>query len=108
MRTTTHCSENDAYGRVSRLASNVAAWPTLADSFLYQPATEQRYAWRFGNGTARTYTHDSDRRLTLLAGTSLHSLSYGWNTTDTLASLTDNVYPALNAGFGYDANDRLA
>ena len=99
----------DPYGRLSSVGSNLSApWSTLADAFLYQPATEQRYAWRFGNGTARTYTHDSDRRLTLLAGTSLHSLSYGWSTTDTLASLTDNIYPALNAGFAYDASDRLS
>jgi RHS repeat-associated protein len=34
-------------------------------------------------------------------------VSYGWNNTDTIASLTDNVYPALNASFGYDAADRL-
>ena len=72
-----------------------AAWPS-------------RYAWRFGNGQARTYTHDTDSCLTQLAGASLHSLSYGWNNTDTMASLTDAVYPALNAGFGYDPSDRLS
>ena len=74
---------------------------------MYQPATERRYAWRFGNGQARTYTHDTDSRLTQLAGASLHSLSYGWNNTDTMASMTDAVYPALNASFGYDPSDRL-
>jgi RHS repeat-associated protein len=98
----------DGYGRLSSLSSNLGgAWSTLADSFLYQPATAQRYAWRFGNGQARTATHDTDRRLTQLAGASVHNVSYGWNNTDTIASLTDNVYPALNAGFGYDTKDRL-
>ena len=46
--------------------------------------------------------------MTQLASPGAHSLSYGFNTTDTLASLTDNLYAPLNAGFGYDANDRLA
>jgi RHS repeat-associated protein len=98
----------DAYGRLAGITSNLGGtWATLASSFLYQPATERRYAWRFGNGQARTYTHDADSRLTQLAGASLHSLSYGWNNTDTMASLTDAVYPALNASFGYDPSDRL-
>jgi RHS repeat-associated protein len=98
----------DAYGRLSNVTSSLGgAWATLADSFLYQPATAQRYAWRFGNGQARTATHDTDRRLTQLAGASVHNLSIGWNNTDTIASLTDNVYASLNAGFGYDTTDRL-
>ena len=98
----------DVYGRLAHLGSNLGGtWATLANSFLYQPATDQRFAWRFANGMARTYTHDTDRRLTNLAGASVHGLSYGWNNTDTIASLTDNVYASLNAGFGYDANDRL-
>ena len=99
----------DATGRVSRVGSGLAGtWSTLADSFLYQPATERRYAWRYGNNLARMSTRDADRRVTALASPGAHSLAFGWNTTDTLASLTDNVYTTLNAGFGYDANDRLA
>ncbi len=79
-----------------------------ASSLRVQPAAwPGRYAWRFGNAQARTYTHDTDSRLTQLAGASLHSLSYGWNNTDTMASLTDAVSPALNASFGYDPSDRL-
>ncbi len=99
----------DVYGRLAGLYSNLGGtWSTLANSFLYQPATDIRYGWRFGNGLSRTYTHDTDSRLTQLAGAAVHNVSYGWNTTNTVASLTDNVYPALNASFGYDANDRLA
>lgn len=38
-------------GRLTRVASSLTGpWATLADNFLYQPATERRYAWRFGNG----------------------------------------------------------
>ena len=97
----------DAYGRVSRVASNVAGWATLADSFLYQPAIDQRYAWRFGNNLPRTLTQDTDGRLTALFSTGVHSLSYGWNTTNTMASLSDALFTTQSASFGYDANDRL-
>ena len=98
----------DTYGRVSRVASNVAGWATLADSFLYQPATEQRYAWRFGNNLPRTYTQDGDGRLTELFSSGAQSLTYGWNNTNTLASITDGVVAAQSSSFGYDANDRLS
>ena len=98
----------DAYGRLASAGSNLGGtWATLTDSFLNQPATDRRYAWRFGNGLSRTYTHDADGRLTQLAGAAVHSVDYGWNGTDTIATLTDNAYPTLSAGFGYDANDRL-
>jgi RHS repeat-associated protein len=90
------------------VASNVAGWSTLADSLLYQPATEVRYAWRFGNNLPRTFTHDTDGRLTALFSTGAHSLSYGWNATDMLASITDNLYSTQSASFGYDLVDRLA
>jgi RHS repeat-associated protein len=98
----------DAYGRLSRVASNVTGWATLADSFLYQPATEQRYAWRFGNNLPRTYTQDSDGRITALFSGSTQSLGYGWNNTNTLASITDYVTTSQTSSFGYDANDRLS
>ena len=100
----------DATGRVSRVASNVAAWPTQADSFLYQPASERRYAWRFGNNLPRTVTQDTDGRITQLASTGVQSLGYGFSTTNTntITSLTDNVYAGLNASLGYDSVNRLA
>jgi RHS repeat-associated protein len=79
----------------------------LADNFLYQPATEQRYAWRFGNSQARTFTTDVDGRLVQQAGSSVHGLAYGWNTTNTLQSITDNMYPSLSSSFTYDGVDRL-
>jgi YD repeat-containing protein len=52
----------DAYGRLARVGSNIAGWGTLADSFLHQPATDMRYAWRFGNNLPRTATpHPTNR-----------------------------------------------
>lgn len=98
----------DAYGRLSSVTSNLGGtWATLADSFLYQPATEQLYAWRFGNGQPRMLTLDTDGRLQRLASPGKHDLSFGYNVTDTIASATDNVYSSLSTSFGYDAVDRL-
>lgn len=98
----------DAQGRVSYIQGYVGgSWLTLADSFLYQPATEGVFAWRFGNGLSRTMKRDTDYRVEALAGSSAHNLTYGWNTTNTISSISDNIYPALNTGFAYDSNDRL-
>ena len=98
----------DAYGRLSGVSSNLGGtWARLADSFLHQPATERRYAWRFGNGLPRLMTLDTDSRVTQLTSPAVHSLGFGYFNTNTISSITDNVYPALNASFAYDANDRL-
>jgi RHS repeat-associated protein len=98
----------DAYGRLSRIASNLTGvWTTLADSFLYQPATERPYAWRFGNGLPRLITLDTDGRIQQMASQSAHNVSLAYNNTNTINSITDNVYPSLNSGMTYDAKDRL-
>jgi len=98
----------DAYGRVLTITSNLGGtWSTLADSFLYQPATDQVYAWRFGNGQPRMLTLDSDGRVQRIASPGKHDLSIGYNTTDTILSIADNVYLNLSSSFGYDNVDRL-
>lgn len=98
----------DAYGRLNRVSSNLSGvWATLASDFLYQPATDLRYAWRFGNGLPRLLTLDTDRRLTEVSTPNVHRLTFDWNPTNTIRSITDATYPALNASFGYDEVDRL-
>lgn len=98
----------DGYGRVSSVTSNLGGtWSTVADSFLYQPATELRYAWRFGNNLPRMVTLDADHRITQLSSGSAHSLMLSHSNVNTLSSITDNIYPAMTAGFGYDPVDRL-
>ena len=98
----------DAYGRVASVAGLVnGSWQTLANSFLYQLATDHRYAWRFGNGLPRTLTLDTDGRLAHIAGSSAHSLSFGYHTTNTIAGITDNVYGALSSSFSYDSKDHV-
>ncbi len=99
----------DAAGRLASIASNAGGvWSTMADSFLYQPATERRYAWRFGSQAATLMSHDVDSRLSQIYSPGLHLLTYGYHTTNTLQSISDGVYPAQSSTFGYDPNDRLA
>ena len=98
----------DAYGRLSSVSGWVnGSWQTLADSFLYQPATERRYAWRYGNGLARMVTLDTDGRTAALSSPGAHNLGLGYNNTDTISGVTDHLYGALNTSLAYDANDRL-
>jgi len=96
----------DGYGRVSGVTSNLA-WSTIADSMLYQPATGERYAWRFGSGVARLMYTDLDKRLSQLYTDGLQNHGFGFNTTDTIASLTNYTNGAMNTSYAYDAVDRL-
>lgn len=100
----------DGYGRLAAIKRLVGgAWETLADSFLYQPATDQRYAWRFGNGLPWMVTLDFDRRISKLASPGRHDLSLAYTPgTDTVASVTNAIYPTLNTSYTYDPVDRLA
>jgi RHS repeat-associated protein len=90
----------------------VAVWSdalaiTVADSFLYQPVSEQGYAWRFGNGLPRMLTFDSDGRLERTSTPGKHDVTFGHSKVDTISSFTNHLYPALSAAFDYDAVDRL-
>jgi RHS repeat-associated protein len=98
----------DNSGRLASITTNLGgASATVADSFLYQPATDTMYAWRFGNGLPRLVTLDADGRITQLDSQGAHSLSFGYTNVDTLGTLNNNVYPSQSATFGYDASDRL-
>lgn len=81
---------------------------TLADSFLYQPATDQVYGWRFANGLPRMITLDTDGRVQQISTPAKHSLTLGYNSVDAITSVTDNVIPALSAVYAYDRFDRLS
>ena len=99
----------DGSGRLSSITSNLGGtWSTVADSFLYEPASNRRYAWRFGNGLPKLTTLDADGRISQLASSSVHSLNFGYTNVNTISSKTDNVYSAMSASYGYDPADRLA
>jgi hypothetical protein len=81
---------------------------TLADSFLYQPATDTIYAWRFGNGLPRMITFDADSRIEKLDSPGKHSLTFAYSNVDTIKSISDNVYPLLtSSSVEYDTSDRI-
>ncbi|HEV6964929.1 MAG TPA: hypothetical protein VK305_05905, partial [Roseateles sp.] len=100
----------DAYGRLSKVLGNAGSGGfVVADSMLYQPATAQRYAWRFGNGLPHIATLDRDGRLAALNGGSAHGLQFTYTPNlDTIAGITDTVYgSSQSSSLGYDAQDRL-
>ena len=53
-------------------------------------------------------TQDTDARVTQLASPGVHGLSLAYFNTNTIQSITDNVYPALSSSFAYDSVDRLS
>jgi RHS repeat-associated protein len=98
----------DPYGRPSQLSSNLGGtWSVLADSFLYQPATDRLYAWRWGNNETHLTTLDYDGRVSQIASAAGLGLSYGYFDNSTIASVTDTLRPGVSGSYGYDANDRL-
>jgi len=101
--------EYDAVGRLSRITATIGGSSiTVADSFLYQPATDALFGWRWGNGRVRMVTSDTDGRLAELSSPGAHGLVLGYTPRlNTIESITDSAYPAQNASFQYDRNDRL-
>lgn len=99
---------HDAYGRLSGISSNhTGGWSTLASNFLYQPATDRRYAWRYGNGLPRLITLDTDNRVSQLDSQGAHKLSFDYNSNDTVWRINDLVFGSQTNTLSYDANDRV-
>lgn len=93
--------------RLSSISSNhTGSWTTIASNFLYQPATNQRYAWKFGNGLPRMMTQDSDGRVIQLDSQGVHQLVFSHNNTDTISGIADSIY-GTNVGYIYDAKTAL-
>jgi RHS repeat-associated protein len=97
-------------GRLSSINSNFSGvWSTLASAFLYQPATDQIYAWRFGNGLGRMATLDTDGRLAKLDSPGAHTLDYLYRPlSNDIQTVTNTLVPALNSTFAYDDKGSLA
>ncbi|GEM_PF-674141 len=99
----------DAYGRLASLRSNLAGtWATLASSFLYQPATDRLYAFRFGNGRPRMLTFNPDGLLQQVASPGTHRMDVAWWENDTISAINDAVYPAMSSSLYFDRADRLS
>lgn len=98
----------DGFGRLSQITSNHLGYSSvLVDKFLYQPATNQRYGWRFSNGLSRLFTLDVDSRLSQISSPGVHGLNFSYHATDTIQQIADSVYATQTSAFAYDAADRL-
>lgn len=98
----------DTAGRVNAVNSNLGGvWSTIANSFLYQPAQSQRYAWRFGNNLANLVTLDVDGRISQLSGQPVQNIGFGYNTQNNIVSRNDSIF-STSSGFDYDPAGRLA
>ncbi|NHZ38098.1 RHS repeat-associated core domain-containing protein [Massilia rubra] len=99
----------DAYGRLWRMRSTLGGkWATLTNGFIYQPATDRLYGWRFGNGLPRMLTFDQDGRLDQLATPGVHSLGFDYHPKGTISKVVDAVFPELTTDYGYDEASRLS
>jgi RHS repeat-associated protein len=74
---------------------------------LSAPATDRRYAWRFGNGLPRLITLDTDARVSQLDSLGAHKLSVDYNNTDTIWRINDFVYGGQTTTHSYDPVDRV-
>jgi RHS repeat-associated protein len=94
--------------KVSEVNSNhLGWWSSVANNFLYQPATENMYAWRFGNGLPRTINRDIDGRVSQIYSPGIQNSTFEYNSTDAMSRINDWVYNAQSTSFTYDNNDRL-
>lgn len=97
----------DGIGRVSKITSNLGGvWTTIADSFLYQPVGEARYAWRFGNNSPRFIRLDADGLVNQVFG-SAQNTTYAYSNVELVESMTDYVNPGLSQAINYDGVDRV-
>jgi len=98
----------DTQGRVSSVSSSLTGvWATLANNFLYQPATNRLYAWKFGNGKPRLVTLDSDGRFAKLSGNGVHELTYDYHADNSFWKIDNLLNSSLSTIYTHDANKRL-
>lgn len=98
----------DSYGRLAGVSSNhTGGWSALAANFLYQPATDQIYAWQFGNGLPRGLSRDADGRIVQIYSGGAQNLSVEYNNTNTISRINDLLYTTQTVAYGYDATDRV-
>ena len=97
----------DSFGRVSSVSANNASPSTFADTFLYQPAGDINYAWRFGNGLPNAWTLDRDGRVANINGGGAVNTTLSWARDNTLSSILDNISSINSSEFVYDDALRL-
>lgn len=99
----------DGYGRLSKIRSNLGGtWSALADKFIYQPATDRLFGWRFGNGQPRMLTFDADYDLERLATPGIHDLTLQYGVNGNMGRIVNAILPQLTSDYEYDGAGRLA
>ncbi|MBX3628249.1 MAG: RHS repeat protein [Rhizobacter sp.] len=96
-------------GRISavRRASG-GSWVTVADSMQYQPVGVVPYSWRFGNGRPRLWSLDTDGRVAANWSPGVHSLGYGYDSSNLMTGVTDGILATQSTVYGYDNAERLS
>jgi YD repeat-containing protein len=103
----------DTLGRVTAVttqASSSAPPATIAADIAYKPFGPIA-SMDYGNGLARSYSYDSDYRLTDLvtgdADTFVQDLTYGYDDADNILSIADAITSGRSQTFTYDDLFRL-
>jgi len=98
----------DVFGRLASVNGNMGGGSTtIASNFLYQPATNILYAWRFGSSMPRMVTLDTDGRIQQLQTPNVHNLSFGYDVADNIQTIVDGLYSNQSSSLTYDAAGRL-
>lgn len=103
---------HDAAGYVSTVAAQLpgAKTSTTLANLTHLPFGPQN-AVNYGNGTAESWSYDSDYRagsiIDSLSGTKLQALTYAYDNADNVKSITDALNPANTQTLGYDTLNRL-
>ncbi len=100
-----------SYGKLSAMTVSIGGTITnVVTNAEYQPFGPA-VKWTYGNGLDRGYTYDLDGRLTgISAGdtnTILQSLTYAYNTDNTIAKITNGVNSGITQSYIYDELSRL-
>jgi len=99
---------HDADGRVARVGSSVAGWPTLADQFRYQPLQARPAAWRIRGERVRIVGSDRDARTEALDAAGLQSQRLGYSVDDEITGIADALGGAAgSSSFEYGADGAL-
>ncbi len=97
----------DTLNRISGITTNQNnTTETLASNIEYLPFGPMKSV-DYGNGKSLTQTFDLDYRLTDKTTLGIHQMSYGYDVTDNITSITDSIDATKSQAFTYDKLSRL-
>ena len=97
----------DSLNRISGVTTtHNTVTSTLASSADYLPFGPMKSV-SYGNGKSLTQTFDLDYRLTDKTTSGIHQVSYGYDVTDNITTITDSLDATKSQTFTYDKLSRL-